>query len=127
VIKLLWMVGFVTAGLFAQDNAAVLPGRSMPLGLENMFRSSKQDGVPSIDLFSQDPWVANASARITPTQSFSHSEPAGVCSVPLVEMAIPKDKNFTMIQMTPNSLIDSKMVVKPPVSACVVEPAAKSH
>jgi hypothetical protein len=120
------MAGFVTAGLFAQDNTAVLPSRSMPLGLENMFRSSKQDGVPFIDLSSRD-WMESAVARNTiPAPSLSRSEVTGVCSVPLVEMPIPKDKNFTMIQMTPNSLIDSKMVVKPPVSACVVEPSPKS-
>ena len=57
-------------------------------------------------------------AAAPPSQPSRHGDATPKCSVPLWEMKIPDDKNFTLLEVEPPPDFADHMAVPPPAPAC---------
>jgi hypothetical protein len=123
------LVLFGTA-LFAQQNAAIPEGRSVPLALENTIRQfgnhSNGFASPSESMSQPTPgefqMPSDKFARLRLPEPVAKKDtgvaPTNKCSVPLLEMDIPSHKNFTIREAPADTKMDSSMIHEPPLAAC---------
>jgi len=129
----MWKIGCLTLLLsfsaYSQTNRTVDPLKAPPVVPNAQSETSPQEQAGSQTPPNKD----GQKFKFTPGRTFNfvdnmpsiiHTrrivlEPgkSKVCSIPLQQLPIPTDRNFTIRQVSPQQT-DASMVVKPPAPAC---------
>jgi len=98
-----FLPGFLVLSAFGQSpqNAAD-PRRITKEAVQSILRASLGQGTLPVTYFDR----------------FTGGVKETACSVPLIEMKVPKDVNFTMLQMPPPEGFSDKMPVAQGLPAC---------
>jgi hypothetical protein len=129
----MWKIGCLTLLLslpvYSQTNGKVDPPKAPPVIPKAQFETSPQDPAGS----QTSPYKNWPKFTFTPGRTFNFADnkqpilnlprsvqapgKSKVCSIPLLQVPIPSDRNFTIRQVPPQQM-DAGMVVKPTAPAC---------